>query len=193
MTLTSRPALALLALVVLFAAAQLLQQNGIGLALRSTVLEDHAWYRLVTGHLVHTNWTHLGMNAVALLITLLLFPFYGRPALLAGCVLWNALFISFGILLLFPDIAWYAGFSGIAHGLLMTGALLSFREPVARLLLLLLVAKVGWEFWSGGGGVSSALIEAPVIHEAHLLGLVAGALASLPLALLWPDLVRRRS
>jgi rhomboid family GlyGly-CTERM serine protease len=193
LSLTARPARTLLAFVLLFAAARLLQQNGIDLALRATVLADHEWYRLVTGHLAHTNWTHLGMNAAALLITLLLFPFYGRPALLACCVLWNALFISFGLLLLFPEIAWYVGFSGIAHGLLMTGALLSLREPVARLLVLLLVAKVGWEFWSGGGGVSASLIEAPVVYEAHLLGLVAGAIATLPLALLWPDLVQRRS
>ena len=72
MTLTARLTLALLAFCVLFVAAQLLQQNGIDLRLRSSTLADHAWYRLVTGHLVHTNWTHLGMNAAALLITLLL-------------------------------------------------------------------------------------------------------------------------
>jgi hypothetical protein len=66
----------------------------------------------------------------------------------------------------------------------MTGALLSLREPVSKLLVVLLVAKVGWELWSGGESVSTELIGAPVIYEAHLLGLMAGALAALPLQLL---------
>ena len=38
-----------------------------------------------------------------------------------------------------------------------------------------LVAKVGWELWSGGESVSMELIDAPVIYEAHLLGLLAGS------------------
>ncbi|MEJ2316318.1 MAG: rhombosortase [Gammaproteobacteria bacterium] len=183
--ITNRLTLSLLLFVLLFAIVQLLQQSGFDLRLLSTTLHDHAWYRLVTGHLVHTNWPHMLMNSAALLITLLLFPVvYGKARLLGSCVLWNMLFISFGILLLFPQIGWYAGFSGVVHGLLMTGALLSLREPVSKLLLVLLVAKVGWELWSGGDSVSTELIDAPVIYEAHLLGLMAGALAALPLQLL---------
>ena len=177
--------LSLLLLVGLFAIAQLLQQTGFDLRLLSTTPDDHAWYRLVTGHLVHTNWPHMLMNSAALLITLLLFPaVYGNVRLLGGCVLWDALFISAGLLLLFPQIGWYAGFSGVVHGLLITGALLSLREPVSKILVALLVAKVGWELWSGGESVSMELIDAPVIYEAHLLGLIAGALAALPLQLL---------
>jgi rhomboid family GlyGly-CTERM serine protease len=183
--ITNRLTLSLLLFVLLFAIVQLLQQSGFDLRLLSTTLHDHAWYRLVTGHLVHTNWPHMLMNSAALLITLLLFPVvYGKARLLGSCVLWNMLFISFGILLLFPQIGWYAGFSGVVHGLLMTGSLLSLREPVSKLLLVLLVAKVGWELWSGGDSVSTELIDAPVIYEAHLLGLMAGALAALPLQLL---------
>jgi rhomboid family GlyGly-CTERM serine protease len=183
--ITNRLTLSLLLFVLLFAIVQLLQQSGFDLRLLSTTLHDHAWYRLMTGHLVHTNWPHMLMNSAALLITLLLFPVvYGKARLLGSCVLWNMLFISFGILLLFPQIGWYAGFSGVVHGLLMTGSLLSLREPVSKLLLVLLVAKVGWELWSGGDSVSTELIDAPVIYEAHLLGLMAGALAALPLQLL---------
>lgn len=182
--INARLMIPLLLLIALFAIAQLLQQSGIELRLLSTTLDDHAWYRLVTGHLVHTNWLHMVMNSAALLITLLLFPACWKPRLLGSCLLWDALFISFGLLLLFPQIGWYAGFSGIIHALLMTGALLSLREPVAKILLVLLVAKVGWELWSGGESVSSDLIEAPVIYEAHLLGLIAGALAALPLQLI---------
>ena len=125
-----------------------------------------------------------GLRAAAVIAVLLFPAVYGNVRLLGGCVLWNALFISFGILLLFPQIGWYAGFSGVVHGLLMTGALLSLREPVSKLLVVLLVAKVGWELWSGGESVSTELIGAPVIYEAHLLGLMAGALAALPLQLL---------
>jgi rhomboid family GlyGly-CTERM serine protease len=174
----------LLLFVAVFAIAQLLQQSGIELRLLSTTLDDQAWHRLLTGHLVHTNWPHMLMNSAALLITLLLFPVYGKARLLGGCVLWDALFISLGLLLLFPQIGWYAGFSGVVHGLLMTGALLAFREPVSKILLVLLVAKVGWEVWTGGESLSTELIEAPVIFEAHLLGLIAGALAALPLQLI---------
>ena len=181
--ISTRLILSLLLFIALFAIAQLLQQTGIDLRLLSTTLDDHAWYRLLTGHLVHTNWLHMIMNSSALLITLLLFPVYNQAWLLGSCVLWNALFISFGILLLFPQIGWYAGFSGVIHGLLMTGALLSLREPISKILVVLLVAKVGWEIWSGGESVSAELIDAPVIYEAHLLGLLAAALAALPLQL----------
>ena len=181
--ISARLMIPLLLLITLFAIAQLLQQTGTDLRLLSSTLDDQAWYRLITGHLVHTNWLHMVMNSAALLITLLLFPVYGKAWLLGGCIFWDALFISFGILLLFPQIGWYVGFSGVIHGLLVTGALLSLREPVAKILLVLLVGKVGWELWSGGESVSSDLIEAPVIYEAHLLGLTAGALAALPLQL----------
>lgn len=180
----ARTLVLLLVFVTVFAIAQLLQQAGVDLRLLSTTLDDQAWYRLLTGHLVHTNWPHMVMNSAALLITLLLFPVYGNPRLLGGCVLWDALFISLGLLLLFPQIGWYAGFSGVVHGLLMTGALLAFREPVSKILLVLLVAKVGWEVWTGGESLSTEFIEAPVIFEAHLLGLIAGALAALPLQLI---------
>jgi rhomboid family GlyGly-CTERM serine protease len=179
----SRVIVSLLLFVAIFAIAQLLLQNGVDLRLLSTTLQDQAWYRLLTGHLVHTNWPHMIMNSAALLITLLLFPVYGKLWLLGCCVLWNALFISFGILLLFTDIGWYAGFSGVVHGLLMTGALIGLRELFAKFLVVLLVTKVGWEIWSGGESVSMELIDAAVIYEAHLLGLLAGALAALPLQL----------
>lgn len=187
MTQTHKLLIAPLLFGAIFICAQLLQTNGVDLRLLSNTLSNDEWYRLITGNLVHTNWAHLGMNLAALLITVLLFPLYSRLALLSLCALWDGLIISLGILLLFPHIAWYAGFSGIVHGLLMTGAILNFRELVSKILLLLLIAKVGWEIWSGGDSLSASLIEAPVVYESHFLGLIAGALISVPL------LYRRRT
>lgn len=142
---------------------------------RAAVL-DGQWWRLFTAHAVHLGGMHLALNALALYGLLLLSrPVLTLPQVLA-CLVLYAPAVGAGLLLFSPDVAWYAGLSGVLHSLLVTTAcLLSGTQPrVSRLLLAGVLLKLVAEqtgLWSSGGG---ALLAAPVIVEAHLYGALAG-------------------
>jgi rhomboid family GlyGly-CTERM serine protease len=142
---------------------------------RAAVL-DGAWWRLFTAHVVHLDGVHLALNALALGCLLLLC----RPVMTVlqalACLLLYAPAVGLGLLLFSPDVAWYAGLSGVLHGLLVTVAclLLRVRTPAASLLLAGVLLKLAAEqagLWSTGDG---AWLDEPVIVEAHLYGALAG-------------------
>ncbi|HUT40120.1 MAG TPA: rhombosortase [Gammaproteobacteria bacterium] len=146
---------------------------------RAAVL-DGQWWRLFTAHWVHLGSLHLALNLLALLLVLLLC----RPAMSTlqalVCLLLYAPLVSLGLLLFNPDIDWYAGLSGVLHGLLVTcGWLLVRSRPAAILLLAGVLVKLFAEqsgAWSSGTG---HWLGEPVIVDAHLYGAVAGLLGAL--------------
>jgi rhomboid family GlyGly-CTERM serine protease len=141
---------------------------------RSAILNGE-WWRLVTAHGVHLGPLHLGMNMLALCVILLLC----RPVLTLAqaftCLLLYAPVVSLALLMFTPDIAWYAGLSGVLHGLLVTGAVRLLRgRPEAALLLAVVLVKLVAEqsgFWLSGAG---RWLDVPVIVDAHLYGALAG-------------------
>lgn len=78
-------------------------------------------WRLLTGHIVHINWTHAVINAAAWWIVARLYAPELRPWRQAAVVLASALCISVGLATLHPTIAWYRGFSGVLHALFFAG------------------------------------------------------------------------
>jgi rhomboid family GlyGly-CTERM serine protease len=134
------------------------------------------WWRLWSGHWVHLGWRHLALNLAGLiLIWLLVGRAYSARAWLLF-VIFNALFISLGLLLYLPGLAWYVGLSGILHGMLLAGALsLSLRAQREMWWLVgLVLVKLVWEFWQGASPTTEAEIGGAVIIEAHLLGALGG-------------------
>lgn len=91
-----------------------------------------------------------------------------------------ALFTSTALLLVYPQVEWYVGLSGLLHGLLAAGALLSLRAiPVTSgLALALLTGKLCVELTSGGSSQMEAFIGGPILIEAHLCGVVGGSLCA---------------
>lgn len=148
-----------------------------------TAVLDGQWWRLFTAHAVHLDALHLAMNALALGGLLLLCrPVLTVPQALA-CLVLYAPAVGLGLLLFSPDVAWYAGLSGVLHGLLVTAAcLLLCEQPLAASVLLAGVAlKLAAELtglWSTGNG---AWLDAPVIVEAHRYGALAGLFGALAL------------
>jgi rhomboid family GlyGly-CTERM serine protease len=138
-------------------------------------------WRLVTGHLVHLGWPHLAMNlAGAALVWLLLghaFTAGQWSMLMFACIAG----VDMGLLWLSPGVEWYAGFSGVLHGLLAAGAVASLaRTPaMAGLLLTGLALKLVLEQQGAGLAGTARLIGAPVIVDAHLYGALAGAAGAL--------------
>jgi rhomboid family GlyGly-CTERM serine protease len=160
---------------------------------RLAIASGQAW-RLVTAHWVHLNTPHLLMNLAGLfLLSELLwgaFPvFHALSLLLASSVGISAL-----LWWLHPELAWYAGMSGILHALWAACALTGiFRSSDRSALLtagqsgqfhlsrvvnwiglLLLIAKLAAEWIYGTSIRTAEVIGAPVVSVAHLYGALIG-------------------
>jgi rhomboid family GlyGly-CTERM serine protease len=137
-------------------------------------------WRLVTGQLVHLGWAHLLMNLTGLAVLWALLA----PAMAlrhwALVTLTSGAGVNLGLLLFSPAVAWYAGLSGILHGLLVAGALAGLKRTpgTAAVLLALLVVKLGMEQFTGEDVATARLIGGAVIVDAHLYGALSGALCT---------------
>lgn len=182
-TAAERCALALAAIALLLQALDL----GALLEYRRGLLVDQPW-RLVTGHLVHINWTHAAINAIALVVVARLFA-PELPALRQVAVLVVAAFVvGSGLAWFHPSVLWYRGLSGILHALFFAGATAwlidSLRVHPRRsrewILPALLVAggwiKVAIEQPAAGTLPYADWLGAAVVPQAHLLGAACGSL-----------------
>jgi rhomboid family GlyGly-CTERM serine protease len=168
---------------------------------RNAILVGEVW-RLVTGHLVHLNMTHLLINLIGLFLLCELLwdvlPLRHGVGILLATMLGASLMLWW----LDPAVVWYVGLSGVLHGLwagcALAGALNLQAESAApsgrkkgawgapgeevRWLcvgaLLLLAVKLASELVAGAelSGISAAsrLIGAPVVTVAHRHGALIG-------------------
>ena len=156
---------------------------------RHALLAGEAW-RLWSGHLVHYSPRHalldfaVALAAGVIVVHLSCSPAAGmrRLALAAGL---GAPFISIGLLLIAPDCLYYRGASGLATMLVVMagGALWPRAASSMRAALLLmaatLVAKMVAEAAGAVHGWSNLPADVVVAWQAHLLGAMAGAAASI--------------
>lgn len=147
---------------------------------RAGLAEGQLW-RLLSGHLVHLDVTHLLFNLAGLLVLWLLYGNEWRARRWLQIIGLSMLAIDAGLWLLAPQVQWYVGASGVLHGMWAAGAWaqLRRRDALATVSLLLLIVKLAWE-QSGGGSV--VLGQLPVVVEAHLYGTVGGLLGAWALA-----------
>ncbi len=141
---------------------------------RNDILHGQLW-RVLTGHLMHTNFWHFVMNAAGALAIAWL---HGRYYSVLGWWLrltYLMVMTSLGLLVFCPHLVWYVGLSGILHGLMVMGALEDVRrhEKTGWLLLIGVVAKITFEQWHGPAKETAILINAPVAVDAHLFGAIA--------------------
>ena len=149
-----------------------------------TLLAEGQWWRLLTGHLVHTNTAHLLMNGAAVVVLWFVFGqnhLLGRRhpiAVYLGVVALLSMLISTGLWIWFPEVEIYYGLSGALHGLFCFAAVseLFQRRWSGGLLLIGCFAKVGWELAVGPSAVTASIIEAKVAVSSHFLGTVFGTL-----------------
>ncbi len=134
------------------------------------------WWRLFTGHLMHNNAWHLGMNFGALIVILAVQGMHLTVArflvlLIAGCLM-----ISLDILFLSPNMMIYCGLSGWLHCLLVWGALADIVKHWSSgwLILIGVFIKVIWEQIHGGSSEIITLIGSKVAVDAHLFGAFTG-------------------
>lgn len=144
---------------------------------RAAILDGQAW-RLITGHLVHLDWSHLAANVAALLClgwAIETGSGDGRTNLMAVLGT-GATLVSLTMVLFNPATAFYAGLSGALNGLLAFVCLQFYAQTRAWIWPVLLVAdiaKIAWE--SVSGPIFTTTIAWPPEPVAHIAGLLAGA------------------
>lgn len=186
-SLAERCALAVAAL------ALLLEALGVAEALeyRRALLAAEPW-RLMTGHIVHVNWVHALVNALALLVVARLFAPDLRARRQPSVLLAAALAISLVLAAVYPGIAWYRGLSGVLHALFFAGsaAWLMRLEPRSLRTLWLPAAlyfggwvKVALEQPAGDALPHADWLGAAVVPQAHLVGAACGSVLGLAFAL----------
>lgn len=148
---------------------------------REAVLQGEYW-RLLTGHLVHGSWLHLGLNCAGLALVAALFPdhYSTRQWLLIGLL--SLVTIDVGFVFWEPQLTWYVGLSGVLHGALAAGAIAWWRYETKRLALALSVIFAGkllWEQWQGALPLAGGMA---VVVDAHLYGALGGVIAG---TILW--------
>jgi rhomboid family GlyGly-CTERM serine protease len=173
-------------------AVLLLQAADLGSTLeyRRALLATEPW-RLVTGHLVHANWRHAILNALAWFATARLFAYELPPARQAWLLAASALGASLLLWLAAPQVAWYRGLSGALHGLYAAAAVLwlaqavkvrdagaARRALVPALLLAAVWAKVLAEQLGGAAMTNQSWLGVAVVTQSHLFGAGVGTLAA---------------
>ena len=139
--------------------------------------QGEAW-RLISGHFTHLGWSHLALNSVGLLLVWYL---VGKAytlrswAMVIGMTLAT---MDVGFWLLNPELYWYVGMSGLLHGLLAAGIVARWNSIDAEtvILMLLIIAKIAWEQFSGPVPGSESTSGGPVVVDAHLYGALGGVL-----------------
>ncbi|WP_051219883.1 rhombosortase [Rheinheimera baltica] len=151
---------------------------------QATLYFDHLgidkgqYWRLITGHLLHSNYWHLLMNSAGLAMVMLLHGRYFSYGQLALQWLLCGLAISAGLYFFSIDIQIYVGLSGLLHSMLILGAIkdIQLNMTTGWLLLLGIIGKVSWEQWQGPDAELAQLINANVAIDAHLYGVISGLL-----------------
>jgi rhomboid family GlyGly-CTERM serine protease len=137
------------------------------------------WWRLITGHWVHSDPEHATWDIGALLVLGLLFESRLKGKLFTVLTL-GTFGIDLWLWYALPSLNYYCGLSGILNGLLAIGLLEMWRElrhPLIWMTAVGAILKIVWETAIGGALLTSTAW--PSLPEVHGVGFLCGLLASL--------------
>lgn len=139
-------------------------------------VEAFEFWRLITGHLLHTNAAHLALNLLGFALLWALHGEYYTPKKIALFLLLSSVMTSVAIYYFSTQIVWYVGLSGILHGLFVWGACLDVvkKDRTGWLLLIGVAIKIAYEQFGGSTQDIAELIGASVAVDAHLYGALSG-------------------
>ncbi|MDX2320538.1 MAG: rhombosortase [Moritella sp.] len=142
---------------------------------RELILNGEYW-RLLTGNFNHTNIYHLTLNLTALAVIAGLHYRYYSGVAYTSLILLLSIGVGAGILWLSPSTQLYVGLSGVLHGMIIVGAILDITKHYysGYILIIGTIIKVLNEQLFNSPIEMSQLIEATVLTDAHLYGLVTG-------------------
>jgi len=101
---------------------------------------------LLSGHIVHLNWSHWLLNMAGLAIVAFFFSAHAGIKQWVMVILVSVCVINMGLWWWMTDIYSYVGLSGVLHGLFLYGALREIRYYPASgyVLVAVLLAKLSW-------------------------------------------------
>jgi rhomboid family GlyGly-CTERM serine protease len=142
---------------------------------RSSISTGEIW-RLLTGHIYHTNFNHLALNLAALIMLWALHGQYYNTKSYLALFVFSGLFISSALYFFSVDLTQYVGLSGILHAVFIWGALNDIKqgEKTGYLLFIGVWLKIAHEQFYGASASVVALIAANVAVDAHLWGAISG-------------------
>jgi rhomboid family GlyGly-CTERM serine protease len=145
---------------------------------REAVAAGAVWLAF-SGQFVHLDgWHALANGAGAVLIWALVGHAYSARGwtIVLGVTLAST---AAGLWWAAPSVSWYVGGSGFLHGLLVAGTLqlVAEREPLARVVLAVVVIKLALEQWAGPLTGAAGGAAPPVVTAAHLYGALGGGIA----------------
>ncbi|PKF62757.1 rhombosortase [Psychromonas sp. psych-6C06] len=143
----------------------------------SDISQFELW-RLITATFCHTNFNHLAMNLLGLLVTIGLFFESFKIMTLTMLIIFSSVIIGLSLFFLEPSLIGYVGLSGVLHALFSFGIACDIQRKTAwgYLLAVGLLLKLAHEQFFGATQSTMELIDAPVMVNAHLYGAVAGLL-----------------
>lgn len=141
-------------------------------------LNEFQWWRLITGHFLHTNLMHLVLNLTGITLLWALHGHYFLNLRYWLVFLLLCLGTSVCLFVFSTNMQWYVGLSGVLHGLFVIGAYFDIRNHLKSgwLLLLGVYIKVIHEQIYGASQNISDLIAANVAIDAHLFGTLTASL-----------------
>ena len=141
-------------------------------------LNNFQWWRLITGHFLHTNIPHLLLNTAGLALLWALHGHYYRTPHYLIQFLVLCLGTSIGLYYFDQNMQWYVGLSGVLHGLFVIGAYFDIKHSFKSgwLMLIGVWLKVIHEQIFGASEEVAELIAANVAVDAHLFGTITGSI-----------------
>ncbi len=152
--------------------------SGEYLAFQRLQITDYYWWQFVTANFVHTNFTHLLLNAMGIaLLWIIHGRYFSAKGYLVTCLVLGS-GVTCGIFMFSPHLEWYSGFSGILHGLFVIGACKDIvtRVALSWILFIAVWLKIIYEQVFGQSDLVASLIDANVAIDAHLYGALVGLL-----------------
>jgi rhomboid family GlyGly-CTERM serine protease len=146
------------------------------LAYYHTGIKQFEFWRLITATFCHTNFNHLVMNLIGLVVIIGLFFDTFKKKSLIPLIFFSSLFIGLALFLFEPNIIWYVGFSGVLHALFSYGIACDIQQKSkwGIGLGILLIVKLANEQFFGAQQSTIDLIGSPVLVNAHLYGAISG-------------------
>ncbi|MFT5839718.1 MAG: rhomboid family GlyGly-CTERM serine protease [Flavobacteriales bacterium] len=141
-------------------------------------LNNFQWWRLITGHFLHTNNMHLLLNTLGLTLLWALHGHYYQTLQYLIQFFLLCLGTSIGLYLFDEQMQWYVGLSGVLHGLFVIGTYFDILKKFKTgwLMLICIWLKVIHEQVYGASQDIAHLIAANVAIDAHLFGTVTGCI-----------------
>lgn len=151
---------------------------------RSGIASGELW-RVLSGHIVHSNGWHLLLNLASLLMIGLLFSQHLTRLFWLLVFTLSGLMISACYFWIAPEYEYYVGLSAVLYAVIIIGALLDIKEQplIAVIILVIVTIRVIWQQYSGSMDSLAELIEDRVAIESHLFGICTGYVIGLTLLL----------